>query len=202
MTTSIFGRISMGFFALLFTSFFVSCSTDDDDDTGGGGNPNNQFVSCGGYDYIEDVPERTYEGIICISDLVVDENNADLTYEKIEYKYYFSTFFGEALHRGSIRWNGNIGANEINLITIRAKVYNLNGDFTGYYYFYKPIFGDIENDWSIDVSGSPAWNKLFTTDAAGTNYLAEQETKDLFLNGFYLADLYPFSLNDQTYNFN
>lgn len=184
----------------------AGCSAEDDDDNGGGGGgggggntPSNSFVSCGGYDYIEDVPERTYEGVLCISDFLVEEGNADLKYEKIEYKYYFSTFFGEGLHRGSIRWNGNLGGNEVNIITIRAQVYDLNGDFTGYYYFYSPIFGDSENEWSYDVSGSPAWDEFFTSDADGNNYISEQTTKDLFLSGFYLDNLYPYKINDTKY---
>ena len=110
-------------------------------------------------------------------------------------------FFGEGLHRGSIRWNGNLGNNEINLITIRAKVYNLNGDSTGYYYFYSPIFGDPENDWSPDVSGSPAWDEFFTSDPNGNNYISEQATKNLFINGFYLDDLYPYEINNQMYDY-
>jgi len=186
---------------LACTLVFALFSCTSDDDNNGGGDPKNSFTSCGGYDYIEDVPERTYEGVLCISDFSVEEGSVQLNYEKIEYKYYFSTFFGEAIHRGYIRWNGNVGSNDINLITIRAEVFDLDGDFTGYYYFYKPIFGDIEDDWSIDVSGSPAWNKIFTTDPDGTDFLSEQATKNIFINGFYLSNLYPFQINSKKYNY-
>lgn len=153
-----------------------------------------QFSTCGERGVLIDIENLEFEGILCLKQFVDIER--ELYLGEIEYKYKIETFFGEPVQRGIIKWTAGFQG-ELNSITIRAKIMNVNGDFTGWYYFYEPLVFSA-NEWSTDVAGSPDWDEMFENKNR-TMFLGEEETKSIFRNGFYLKDFYPYTVNNVRY---
>lgn len=176
---------------VLLAVLVASCSTENDpaleqkedpvaiepggnSDPGGNNNPGGNtnpggatqkaisYKHCGIREKIVNASSYTNEGIVCISDFSVP--GLSLAYDKLEYKYYFSTFFGEPLQRGHLKWTGKKGEDKLNTTIVRASVYHPDEKFSGYYYRYAPIVDAREDTWSYDATGSPNWNKVFFTD--------------------------------------
>lgn len=166
---------------------------------GGGGNQGFSYDACNQadpYDLVIDTDEPLYEGILCITNVRDDENG--LNVQLIEYQYSMNTFFGEPLERAYISWSGSTGSSDFNMITVRAEVFNAEGDFTGWYHFKSPLVTDSPETWSWDVSGSPDWNEFFSNIDDSQN-ASESVTQDLFENGFYLDNFVPMSINGVDY---